>query len=431
MKNITLYIDSTRSNKDTIFLRNLPDDGSLFEIIGIIRKIYKKKALIITRNVSFRGLTYATMSLRNIIFNFPVSFTDCIFFDNVSFENCIFKDKVDFSNSKFKKSASFAHSIFEKEADFTEADFGTKDKKNNASDVLQLGKASFLSNVSFHYCNFYTKISFENTTFKALVDFHLSTFYEPEQFYWTDFANRAVFSNVTFKREVQFLYNKVDKDTYISFESSAFEKCLDISRANFTCNVNFWNISVKGEKELFRRGYFSKYYDDFGTLEVREGDKALSVYQKIRESYRIIKDNFYKNNDKINGLAFYKREMHLYQKELGGSARVKDSTVLFLNRISNNFGTNWLKAVAFTLLSGIITYGLVILSLYEEISWDSYGLKDIFKHFLEILNIAEWEVHPFGLALGVWGYLALFIGRIFIIYGYYQTIQAFRKFGKS
>ena len=94
MKNITLYIDSTRSNKDTIFLRNLPDDGSLFEIIGIIRKIYKKKALIITRNVSFRGLTYATMSLRNIIFNFPVSFTDCIFFDNVSFENCIFKDKV-------------------------------------------------------------------------------------------------------------------------------------------------------------------------------------------------------------------------------------------------------------------------------------------------------------------------------------------------
>ena len=27
--------------------------------------------------------------------------------------------------------------------------------------------------------------------------------------------------------------------------------------------------------------------------------------------------------------------------------------------------------------------------------------------------------------------LILFIGRIFIGYGYYQTIQAFRKFGKS
>ena len=28
-------------------------------------------------------------------------------------------------------------------------------------------------------------------------------------------------------------------------------------------------------------------------------------------------------------------------------------------------------------------------------------------------------------------YLILFIGRIFIGYGYYQTIQAFRKYGKS
>ena len=27
--------------------------------------------------------------------------------------------------------------------------------------------------------------------------------------------------------------------------------------------------------------------------------------------------------------------------------------------------------------------------------------------------------------------IILFIGRIFIGYGYYQTIQAFRKFGKS
>lgn len=29
------------------------------------------------------------------------------------------------------------------------------------------------------------------------------------------------------------------------------------------------------------------------------------------------------------------------------------------------------------------------------------------------------------------GYAILFIGRIFIGYGYYQTIQAFRKYGKN
>jgi hypothetical protein len=56
------------------------------------------------------------------------------------------------------------------------------------------------------------------------------------------------------------------------------------------------------------------------------------------------------------------------------------------------------------------------------------------KYFLQFLNIAKWGYSPFGIDIQKSypeGYIILFIGRIFIGYGYYQTIQAFRKFGKN
>ena len=53
---------------------------------------------------------------------------------------------------------------------------------------------------------------------------------------------------------------------------------------------------------------------------------------------------------------------------------------------------------------------------------------------LKIINIIDLK--PFDKDVSTQevselSYLILFIGRIFIGYGYYQTIQAFRKFGKS
>ncbi|MCQ4155647.1 hypothetical protein [Riemerella anatipestifer] len=51
--------------------------------------------------------------------------------------------------------------------------------------------------------------------------------------------------------------------------------------------------------------------------------------------------------------------------------------------------------------------------------------------YLRFLNLTDWKYEFFNIKdLGL-GYAILFIGRIFIGYGYYQTIQAFRKYGKN
>ena len=300
--------------------------------------------------------------------------------------------------------------------------------------------------------------------------------------------DRAIFSNTEFDEEVQFLHCRVEtRVSYIRFESAIFNKGLDISRSNFNDKVNFWNIEIK-EGDIFTS---SKYADDFEVHknEINPEKNIPSVYKQLRETYRVIKDNSYEQNNKIEALEFSKREMLVYERELKSvsSKSNNDKLLLLANKVSNNFGTNWLRGILFTASTGIITYLLMLCCLpfihntYIIISFtfiiiiisafsflnkdiDSFlpililiilsfllaiilfkspflykentHIKDyIIPDFIKILNVIDLK--PFEkeensiFNLSGLSYLFLFIGRIFIGYGYYQTIQAFRKFGKS
>ena len=204
-----------------------------------------------------------------------------------------------------------------------------------------------------------------------------------------------------------------------------------------------------------------------------------TIYKKIRETYRIIKSNFYSQNNKIEALKFSKKEILVYEKEVKSLST--DKILLLANKFSNNYGTNWVKGLLFTMLSGFITYStilyieekvnstysiLLICLLFVVIMSKTENIKEILQkvsfvffcclyvtilcscntpfainwelfieHYLKVLNVIDLK--PFEkeensiFNLSGLSYLFLFIGRIFIGYGYYQTIQAFRKFGKS
>ena len=161
----------------------------------------------------------------------------------------------------------------------------------------------------------------------------------------------------------------------------------------------------------------------------------------------------------------------------------QDKVMLFVNRISNCFGTSWIQGVFFTIAVIYLTYitlrysvlGVegfssitmmymcvyaffysfnysnkivsifailisvigMVLSYYAvskclSIDFTIKGINNFIEDSLKIQVFTKWDNVEIG------GYkiegvllLILFIGRIFIGYGYYQTIQAFRKFGKS
>ena len=333
---------------------------------------------------------------------------------------------------------------------------------------------------------------------------------------------------------------------------------MEISRSNFKRNINFWDITIakEGEQEIFRnlnnQHYEDiKYIDDFGKYSTKE---VPMVYRQIRETYRIIKDDFYAQNNRIEGLKFYEKEMSVYLEEKRFSKtkekqkyksnfyrnlkdnnifyvllaiivvsmslwvyckslffyitliisfvlvlverwyknkeklktknplkqnnyfsfifliigiifyliwiyeamntihyfvisyiflffsavflyfyQERDRIILWLNKNSNSFGTDWVVGINFTLLIALIS-SMIILSMTPHIvfSFDTEGIENFIRTLVEILNITEWaDIKILNKEPNTRQYILMFFSRIFIGYGYYQTIQAFRKFGKS
>lgn len=477
------------------------------------------------RTVSFEKLENPTeiksTKFERAIFSKQANFHNVLFYDDISFQNTIFRGKTYFFNITSKKISedttngkekefTFKGAKFQNETyfsgnnyielNFSEGEFGVKDEDI----TISFSNAKFYENIRFHHCDFYSSINFENTTFEKLVDFYLAIFHNEQQFLRTDFFGTCIFSGVTFEKEVQFLYNKVKSDSYLNFESSIFWRCIDISRANFRCTINFWNIKIEGIENIQT---YQKYIDDFGKYPRDKKNITPTTYSKIRETFRIIKSNFYMENNKIEGLNMYKNEMSVYQREqfsllgynrldkilyiirqnikikyiffsvffiffgyfnlkmiLNNESKffiiyilffalpisfillfyIKDIILLLLNRISNKFGTDWIRGVSFIVIMGVITSYILLKKSYNFWSFEPYNLKaweESVAFFLNVINIVDMKPFDNGVksANGLiqlvqdndFNNIILFIGRIFIGYGYYQTIQAFRKFGKS
>lgn len=521
----------------------------------------------------FKGKTDFTGS--NFLLKTNFSYSNSHFFKKP--ETCHFYDNVDFKSCIFSKETNFSGVIFEGDTNFSETIFG--EKEDTSFYEVSFNDAKFNKVARFHSCNFYSNTKFENTSFNSLVDFYLSVFHKEQQFLRTDFLDIAVFSGVIFKKQVQFLYNKVKSNSYINFESSVFNEYLDISRANFNCNLNFWNVKIDDKIKYINT--YTKYENDFGKYHRSDEIIKPTVHAKIRESFRILKNDSYKQNNKIAAADFYKYEMDFYREELNskitkanslsekteesaknkifsyftwgiisyiiGSVILffylnifqnriflwlsqlffilsiitfyqhkkknvrtkleqslskkeliffsflaklidkrkilgnnympvifliigyiiwfynlyqkpnnsfdiylfilifislsllyiffdKDRIILWLNKNSNEFDVNWAVGVNFSLLVGILTYMMILLIIGDSITFSlkPEAISNFINSLVDVFNITKWDnLEIIGVKLKGFSYLLLFIGRIFIGYGYYQTIQAFRKFGKS
>lgn len=298
----------------------------------------------------------------------------------------------------------------------------TVDLEVNFSDCI------FKKKVKLYNCTFLHRAYFDNTTFEDLVDFYGCTFKESQQFYKTDFNRVAIFSNATFEKEAQFIYCTTDiSSSYISFQSAKFKKGLDIARANFNCKVSCWDIQV--EDKGLNNAMQSKYYlldFDFYWLkkEIRkhlpndeiinmidrentsietdineifspqrvpenitnEIKKLTPVPKKLRESMRFIKNNFYAENNQIEGLEFYKKEMDIYQKEITSSKKDKNTLSLkedtkqkcCISQIKNIF--SWIENTKenHTMSYYLCIFILITLILSAYLYWKSYWAFWIF-----------------------------------------------------
>lgn len=285
------------------------------------------------------------------------------------------------------------------------------------------------------------------------MSFDESVFYDEFTFHDAEIHEDGHFEAVEFK-------GKVNSWNLYCFKNISFKW------ANFRQKANFSGLNITEGFANFHGTNFEKnayfYSGNIHEIDLTKSVIEKSVYfldseikKSNRETWRIIKHEFIRQNNKIESLNYHALEMMEYEKELFGAKKklrfalfrlIRDfyqvfkkgnrtnKFVIFINRLSNGFNLLPFRGVAFTLISTLIFYLIFIyVAIIENNIELDYSLKYIgvnFRQALQFLNITDWKYYPFNLKYD-WAYGVLFLGRIIVGYGIYQTVQAFRKFGST
>lgn len=113
-----------------------------------------------------------------------------------------------------------------------------------------------------------------------------------------------------------------------------------------------------------------------------------------------------------------------------------ESFLLWMHKYSNDFNRSWLRGIVFTLLVTLLSYFILNYTgrdvPYFVIDIHFNGFGDVVKGYLRLLDVFNLT----GIAnnvfeeLTTWGYIQLFVSKIVITFGFWQTIYAFFRYRK-
>ncbi len=239
-----------------------------------------------------------------------------------------------------------------------------------------------------------------------------------------DFLGNCNFEKTRGANKTSFKIEQCNFNKYVYFDNSELYS-LKVDSSFFREIVSFQNTTF--EKVKFNRTHFEKIAY-FNNIQISaKNDLDLNTV-------RTIKTQLLKAENKIDYLEFKKYEFELYRKSLNKDKNKRGSRViLWLNKVTSDYNTNWIKGLAFTLVYGLVFYLILYLLVFgsrdlkdviiENRFWLGYFKFLIIPNFnspFEDNNIEKW-----------YQYLFFIIGKIAITYGAYETIQSFRKYGKT
>ncbi|WP_338396269.1 pentapeptide repeat-containing protein [Fulvitalea axinellae] len=438
----TVNLDTLSSNKVTIELVSCDFQEGFDWKRGnnISLDLSKSK---IEKKANFNNAKFSNACFDHAHFMVECDFKEATFTGYTDFVNTNFEKGVSFQSSHFKRedvNVRGVNSIYKGEVNFSNCVFGqaevSKDDFSNSFRETNFGNNKEAIKVRFRQATFKGKTDFENTRFTELADFYQAKFFEPVIFLKTDFLESIVFSRTIFRKNVLFTYSTFKAVSI--FRHTRFEMGLDLSLANITGTLSFFNVEITPFESDSPKDYDQAVEKD-----------AVIPYVNQRETFRILKDTLLSQNNRIDSLHFRKLEMIAYNKELPKMRPNQwgERVINFMNRWSNNYGSSWRRALAFIFVSGALFFFLLVwLGLGFEPwkytwGWTSMAsliedIRHVTKYFFQFLNPTHKlefmkDYSSNEVDLDGWYYMIDFFGRAVVGFGYYQFISAFRKLGKG
>ncbi len=130
--------------------------------------------------------------------------------------------------------------------------------------------------------------------------------------------------------------------------------------------------------------------------------------------------------EKINLLIQLLRHIHL-----------SEYVLLCLNTVSNKNGLSWKRGIIFTMITAMIFFFMINYWGIESdgrmfyIDWRFNNFGEVWKNYLSLINLINFNDKFDGFRLNDCGETLFFMSKLFVGYGIYQTISAFRKYGNK
>ncbi len=370
-------------------------------------KIDIKLARIDATNAIFDGDTY----FKGVFFNEDTIFKSTLFTGNMVFEDSTFFKSAEFRDSLFLKKATFKGCVFSKESYFSSCLF---------EDATNFVNSSFVKKSLFIACNFKADVDFGATIFENISDFSESKFCGSTSFRNTEFHGISVFIDTSIK---------VD----ISFTAAQFLMYADFSGANFGGHARFINTMFKNvcsfatsnfQRLTFSRSYISEY-GDFTGCQINEAN---------RETFRIIKHELLKINNRLDAVEYFKREIEEKWKEAKPHSFEKN--LLSAYSYVNDYGTDSKRA-----LRVFSSFTLIFLILFTFMGYGNcyfgWALSDC-ESFIEasrytaenltILLNPTHKVSELHGEISVFGIVISYLFRLYIPIMFFFILQPLKKF---
>ncbi len=179
------------------------------------------------------------------------------------------------------------------------------------------------------------------------------------------------------------------------------------------------------------------------TTDIPENTSSKNERIKTLEQQKLAMSQFkkvYENQgDIVNATKFRGQELEAYSRYLVKSGFLKniiEIANLWMNKLSGNYANNWALAACVSLTVNWLFFWWYCSELGFTIGDDKALFRELFSYSFEFLNpirrhstlvpdvVKDGDITSTARVID-------YVSRIFIAYFVYQTIQAFRKFGKK
>lgn len=301
---------------------------------------------------------------------------------HIEIKNCVFANNV-FINMKFE-------SIVIQQCCF-EGKFYINNQYSNPDsilkiDTLHIEDTKFHGNFKLHNCEI-KNFTLKDTDFEKNADFFKTKFLTTSSivFHAINFRGLALFGDTLFKEHLLFEY--VTFEGYTHFRKAEFQQGLNLEYSNIEKEMNFFGIQKLDEKP--------------------------SIDKTSQETYRTVKYQLQKVGNIIDSNRYHALELQKKKEKVCGDfcknwKYLGDCMVLNIHKISSNYSTNWISALIWIVLIGVLTSYIVT----EEVFYSEF-----YKYSSLLTSLDDF--------CGI--YWLFMLNKIILGYLYYQFVTAVRK----